>query len=325
MDKVKNAAVLGVRRLLEYHELPGEWQENEFILTGYRFYSSRRACLRSVFAVHNETCNIWTHIIGLIFFIGVGFHTILFALPYLSNQPHTFSFSSSVNSTAYINVHTGFPLEKTNIVYPADSAVHLLFFLAAGLCLGCSATFHTFLCHSRLEIAKGAATLDYMGIAFLISASVAQVVYYGFYTASTLRTLYMTITLLIGVTGTLLPLFPWFDTKPYRPLRILLFLLQASAALFPILHMFFGRGVALTLEFTQPLGYSILCYLLGVIFYSNQLPERFGPGRFDFLGASHQIWHVCVVAGIWCQHRASLHFFEGRWEYGGLPISCGWD
>jgi len=38
----------------------------------YRFYQSNRACLKSIFALHNETMNIWSHLIGFVFFAGLG-------------------------------------------------------------------------------------------------------------------------------------------------------------------------------------------------------------------------------------------------------------
>ena len=41
------------------------------------------------------------------------------------------------------------------------------------------------------------------------------------------------------------------------------------------------------------LSYSL--YALGIVFYISRFPERLFPGRFDLLGASHQLWHCCVV------------------------------
>lgn len=37
--------------------------------------------------------------------------------------------------------------------------------------------------------------------------------------------------------------------------------------------------------------------LLGLIFKSAMIPERFAPGKFDIFFASHQIWHVLINAG----------------------------
>ena len=41
---------------------------NKYILSGYRTRNTFKDALRSVFKKHNETTNIWTHLIGMIFF-----------------------------------------------------------------------------------------------------------------------------------------------------------------------------------------------------------------------------------------------------------------
>lgn len=39
-----------------------------------------------------------------------------------------------------------------------------------------------------------------------------------------------------------------------------------------------------------------LLYIAGAGIYAARVPERFAPGRFDLLGASHQVFHCLVVA-----------------------------
>jgi len=45
------------------------WTINKHILTGYRSQANRLNCLISVFNIHNETINIWTHMICLIYYV----------------------------------------------------------------------------------------------------------------------------------------------------------------------------------------------------------------------------------------------------------------
>jgi predicted membrane channel-forming protein YqfA (hemolysin III family) len=33
----------------------------------YRFYQTSQACLKSIFMIHNETANIWSHLLGFLF------------------------------------------------------------------------------------------------------------------------------------------------------------------------------------------------------------------------------------------------------------------
>ena len=48
----------------KYSNLPTELQDNEFITTGYRTELGVWDSLKSMFGLHNETGNIWTHLIG---------------------------------------------------------------------------------------------------------------------------------------------------------------------------------------------------------------------------------------------------------------------
>jgi adiponectin receptor len=44
-------------------------------------------------------------------------------------------------------------------------------------------------------------------------------------------------------------------------------------------------------------------YGIGFLFFVTRFPERLFPGTFDYIGTSHQIWHVFVwIAGFaWCE------------------------
>lgn len=37
-------------------------------------------------------------------------------------------------------------------------------------------------------------------------------------------------------------------------------------------------------------------YVIGAMIYAGRVPERWAPGRFDLVGASHQVFHCFVVA-----------------------------
>ena len=50
-----------------------------------------------------------------------------------------------------------------------------------------------------------------------------------------------------------------------------------------------------------------------------RIPESLSPGTFDYFGSSHQIFHVFVLVGAWCQYCALRGMVWSRHEaVGGL-------
>ncbi|KAG1178050.1 hypothetical protein G6F70_001967 [Rhizopus microsporus] len=278
------AAMIGAQRLLQFHELPKEWQENEYILSGYRFYQTSNACLKSIFMIHNETINIWSHLLGFIFMSCLCIY----------------GFNSHFSDASF-----------------SDRTVLITFCVAALKCLFCSSLYHTFICHSHRQVKLFTATLDYMGIAFLITASVLVSEYYGYYCRPIMRNRYMIFTLAIGSLGMFAPFLKRWDTKEYRPFRIAVFVSMAVSSIIPVLHLIFLNGFKSTLSFFSLASLSVIMYILGVIVYANRFPERMYPGEFDFAGfTSHAIWHIFVCLGIFFHYLATLRFYENRHTYG---------
>ncbi|CAK7339740.1 unnamed protein product [Dovyalis caffra] len=64
-------------QLVEYHCLPGYLRDNEFILGHYRSEWPLKQVLLSVFTIHNETLNVWTHLIGFFLFLCLTIYTAI--------------------------------------------------------------------------------------------------------------------------------------------------------------------------------------------------------------------------------------------------------
>ncbi|KAL5556775.1 hypothetical protein UlMin_039011, partial [Ulmus minor] len=64
-------------QLVEYHALPGYLKDNEYILGHYRAEWPLKQVLLSMFSIHNETLNVWTHLIGFFIFLALTVYTAM--------------------------------------------------------------------------------------------------------------------------------------------------------------------------------------------------------------------------------------------------------
>lgn len=147
--------------LLLFNQLEPWRRDNPSILRGYRPTSySFRASFRSLFYLHNESVNIWSHLLGA--FFSVILATYLYRL-----------------------IHPRFDTASS-----ADILVFSCFFAGAFLCLGMSATYHAISNHSD-KVAKWGNKLDYTGIVFLIVGSYVPALWYGFWCEPGKLTVYL--------------------------------------------------------------------------------------------------------------------------------------
>ncbi|KAI7213727.1 HlyIII-domain-containing protein [Hortaea werneckii] len=252
---------------LLWHELPDWLKDNHFIRSGYRPPSnSYTKSAASITQLHNESINIWTHLIGA-----------------------TLAFTAGM--TIYTRLRPRFAQATEE-----DVLVFSCFFLGAIACLGMSSTYHTISNHSE-AVAKFGNRLDYIGIVFLIWGSFIPSIYYGFATEPTLIRLYWTQITTIGA-GTLgVVLLPRFRSPGWRPFRAFMFVAMGMSAVVPVIHGIRLYGLA---QLEEKIGLSWLVtqgllYVAGAAIYAARIPERWSPGSFDLVGSSHQIFHVLVV------------------------------
>jgi len=144
-----------------WDELPHWRQDNHFILSGYRRTSnSYFQSFLSLGYLHNESVNIWSHLLGAMGFTAGG------AFLYRVIAPRYETASAS------------------------DMLAFACFFAGAFLCLGMSGTYHMLMNHSA-AVCKWGNKLDYTGIVFLIVGSYVPAMYYGLYCHPALMRVYM--------------------------------------------------------------------------------------------------------------------------------------
>lgn len=244
---LKNAAR---NKYVHYYELPLMWRENKYIIQGYRFSLKHSEMWKLIFAWHNETMNIWSHLagVGIVLYIG------------LVQFPSTTLFSLMSNG---------------------DKLIMYLFLFAALGCLVSSSTWHTYSCFAHYPSRANFACIDYSGITLLITCSVIAIEYCALYNYPNLSLAFIIFTMACGIGGFAFNWSPYFDKPECRPLRIGFFIGLSFSGSTALLCQSWYYGVWHAMWFTLPLFYkSFAWYLLGVVFYGGLIPERW---RFDVI------------------------------------------
>ena len=132
-------------------DLP-DWlkDDNPYLTSGQRPpMNSIKECFKSMFRIHSQTGDIWTHLIGSIVFIII---------------------------TIICYVEPSFQKMHKNLNFE-EEIIFLLFFIGVNACLSFSWLYHTLLCHSEW-VSIFFQKIDYLGILLNIGGSFLPVIYY---------------------------------------------------------------------------------------------------------------------------------------------------
>ncbi|KAM7395795.1 hypothetical protein PAMA_007198 [Pampus argenteus] len=245
-------------------QVPSLFRE-PYILSGYRPVQQNWCCyLLSLFQRHNESLNVWTH---------------LLAGPVLLLR-----WWANIGALGYTMDAASLPLS----LFLVSSLVYLFFSVAAHLLQSHSERAHYFFFF-----------IDYVGVAvYQYGCSLGHY----FYTSEPAwRESYIGPLFLPGAAffGWLSCASCCFAKSRYRrpyPLQRKIFQLIPSSLAYlldisPVAHRLFT--VSWTQEPSQPFhALQIACFLLSTLFFSCPIPERFFPGHCDFVGQGHQIFHL---------------------------------
>ncbi|EFY91687.1 hypothetical protein J3458_004915 [Metarhizium acridum] len=261
--------------LLLWDDLPPWRRDNAFIHSGYRqIRASYAHSFQSLFYLHNESVNIWTHLLGAL--------------------------AAAVSSVyVYCVLHPRYEAATSS-----DVLVFSCFFGGAILCLGMSATFHALVDHSE-AVAKWGNKLDYTGIVALIVGSYVPALYYGFFCSPALMSAYLYLICTLGIGCAVVSWVERFRTPKWRVYRASMFVGLGLSGVVPVIHGMSVYGYA-GLEERMSISWVIAqgaMYIFGAVLYAVRWPERSFPGSFDIWGSSHQIFHVFVLLA------AATHFY----------------
>jgi len=124
--------------------------------------------------------------------------------------------------------------------------------------------------------------------------------------------LFTILTTIFGATCGVFVLNDRFNHKDWKAVRASFFIMFAASGLLPIITGCFYFGIQEAINRVQ-LGfvfYEAVCYIAGALIYGFKVPECFyKPGKFDYFFNSHQIFHVCCVAGSIFHFKALIASF----------------
>jgi adiponectin receptor len=263
-----------------------------FIDYGYRDTKSFRDTFFTLFSFHNETMNIWSHLIGFFCVLVAGYHVAA-------------------------------EMMSTNDLHIFEMIAFETFIVCAALCLLLSAVYHWFGCISE-AYHNCLLRVDITGVGLLVAGSYFPAVYYGFYCSPDIQMAHFGLTILILCAGMAAP---WVDYK-INGFAVRPFLL-ASLVFIGVIP--FGQWLYITPdvyrnEVTKEFVLMFLWYGMGFTLYLTKFPERFFPNSFvaTQVFASHALWHMCVLGAVY----TSFHFYiqyqallrsHGCAAYQGLP------
>ncbi|KAJ6355128.1 hypothetical protein OIU77_005675 [Salix suchowensis] len=314
--------------LVSFWELPEYMKDNEFILSYYRADWPLKKALFSVFRWHNETLNVWTHLLGFFLFVGLTMANLmqvpevadllgLFTWSIFTSEQRNVSNDSRdfyLGTTEQLDLgrNSSMKMDVSSLGMPATRWPFYIFLGGSMICLLSSSICHLFCCHSHsLNILL--MRMDYVGIVIMIITSFFPPIYYIFQCEQLWQFIYLGGITVIGMFTIVTLLSPSLSTGKFRAFRAKLFASMGLFGLVPAVHSVIAnwsnprRDTIVAYESAMA-----VFYLSGAGLYVVRFPERLKPGLFDLAGHSHQIFHVLVVLGALAHYGATLLFLEYR-------------
>ena len=278
--------------VVSFDTLPSWLRHNKYLIHGHRPpMPSFSKCFGTMFRLHTETWNIWTHLVGVVIFCVLALCVYVFRMSKIGELPWEEQLITSV------------------------------FFLGAITCLCLSFLFHTFSNHSE-NVARLFCRLDYCGITANITCSCIPCYYFSFYCATFSRYLHIVVLIVLCAFCLVFCLLKRFATQEFRIVRTIMFISFGFYSFIPGLQIViqYGFSYANTAYALSGLIQMASVYVSGAGLYAARIPERFFPGKFDIWASSHQLFHICGVIATCIHYDVINNMVSHRLSIG--PDNC---
>jgi predicted membrane channel-forming protein YqfA (hemolysin III family) len=239
--------------------------------------------MKSLFKKHNETVNSISHYLGALLCLSR-------IISYDFSDPYSWPLMTSTITAA--------------TMFSFSATAHLMHQKSHYCHMSC------FLC-------------DFTGISLhLFGAALIQTFYCSpLWYYKTIENSYLTIIAFLSVLCCLCNCFAQVNYKrPYPPIkRIIQFtplVICWSFTLLPLVLLYFSnnKDSEFIVDFKTH-GLHITLFLLGGAFFGLDFPQRFFPGKFDFFGQGHNLFHICIFLVEKFQFKACYNSYLANYDH----------
>ncbi|XP_041109295.1 progestin and adipoQ receptor family member 3-like isoform X2 [Polyodon spathula] len=271
-------------RLYTYEQIPVFLKENPYITDGYRAYLPSSLCLKSLFILSNETVNIWSHLMGFFLFFTLGVYDMSAVLPAAR-------------------------------AFREDYVIYSIGLFCFQVCMLCSVGYHLFCCHRSEKTSRRWMALDYASISIGILGCYVPGVFYAFYCNDYWQQVYLITVLAMILAVFFAQIHPHYLTQQWHRLHSVIFCSVAGYGVIPTIHWVWLNGGFSALIVQEFVPRVLVMYLIAsaaFLFYISKVPERYFPGQLNYLGSSHQVWHILVVLMFYWWHQSAVYIMKYR-------------
>jgi adiponectin receptor len=255
--ELKEAQIISLDKIHNYSNM--FIAVHPFIMHGYRIHHNFKDCIISIFKIHNETFNIWSHLVSFIAFL-------IMSIILLSNS----------NSAA------------------GDTAMIAVFMASSMNCFICSCIYHTYNSHSH-KIATCVFKIDLFGIIMQLGCASIASQHFMFHDFVHIRNTYMCIFISISVLILIFMNIPFFMDAKFDGIRVFLL---SSLFILAFLCSIHWAAIAKIEEVEMLTLYIYMAWgfmFTGFLFYFSKFPEcQFQNYYVDIYLQSHTIWHWSI-------------------------------